>query len=64
MTTWEKVWTIAIFPVMLLLGIIEPLWNELRRIHQRGNLYADFAENYHTIKQTYVSDIWQKPVEK
>lgn len=58
MSKWEKTWAIIAFPLVVVLSIIEPIWNEIKRIHNRGNLYRDYADNWNTLKDLYTKDIW------
>lgn len=58
MSKWEKTYTILLFPVVIVLMILEPIWNELKRIHQNGDLYANFKTNFNDVYDLYTEDIW------
>jgi len=58
MTKWEKAWAVIAFPIVVVLAFIEPIWNEIKRIHNRGNIYRDYKDNFDTVKDLYTHDIW------
>jgi hypothetical protein len=58
MSKWEKTYTLLLLPVVLILMILEPLWEELKRIHNNGDLYFNYKSNFKDVYNLYTKDIW------
>lgn len=49
----------ALLPVFVFLGIIEGIWEELKRLVTDSLLVPTIKDNYQRLKQLYTIDIWQ-----
>lgn len=58
MSKWEKTYTLLLLPVVLILMILEPLWEEIKRIHKNGDLYFNYKSNFKDVYTLYTKDIW------
>lgn len=59
MKTYEKILMWALLPVFVFLGIIEGIWEELKRLVTDSLLVPTIKDNYQRLKQLYTIDIWQ-----
>lgn len=57
MKTYEKVVTVVLFPVVVLLAVIEPLWEELCRMYRDSELLDNWKSNFKRIKQVYFVEL-------
>lgn len=57
MKTYEKVVTVVLFPVAILLAVIEPVWEELCRMYRDSELTSNWKTNFKKIKQIYFVEL-------
>lgn len=55
----EKYKTLALFPVVLVIAIFEPIWEELVKFWARSEMWPKYKENFKHIWQIYTHDVWQ-----
>lgn len=59
MTVWEKTYTWAMMPLMLILAFLEPIWIEVKRAYTDGEIIKNWKDNFKQFYQIYRYDIWE-----
>jgi len=56
----KQILVILLFPVMIVLAVVEPVWSEICRAFHNMDLYTGIKKNMHNIKDLYTKVLWEK----
>lgn len=59
MTKADKYKTLAMFPIVLLIAIFEPIWDELVRFWKGSTMCSKYKENFTNIWNIYTKEVWK-----
>lgn len=57
---YKQIAVIVLFPVIVLLAIAEPTWNELWRAWVNNTWLINVKRNFHEIYVLYTQHLWNK----
>lgn len=60
MSTWQKVYLIVMFPIFLVVVLLEPLWIEVKRIYTDGELVKNYKQGFLKFKEVYSKENWRE----
>lgn len=59
MTKAEKWKTLAMFPIVLLIAVFEPIWDELVKFWARSEMWSKYKENFVQLWNIYTKEVWR-----